>query len=62
MLEYVKMVLNKVSFDVTLFRKELLKSLGWLNAEEKEELRRWTEKEYGKLYGYVINDVFRKYN
>jgi len=59
MLDYVKTILNKVSFDVNLFRKELMKSLGRLSQEEREELRVWTEQQYGKVYGYVINDVFK---
>lgn len=60
MLEYVKMILDKVSFDVNLFQKELLKSLGWLSEEERQELKKWTELQFGKVYGNVINDVFRK--
>lgn len=62
MLEYVKMILDKVSFDVNLFQKELLKSLRWLSEPEKQELKTWTEQQYGKVYGYVIYDVFRKNN
>ena len=39
MLEYTKMVLHKVSFDVTLFCKEVQKALGILLPHELEELK-----------------------
>lgn len=43
MLEYVKMILQKVSFDLSLFEKELQKSLSkYLNTEEEiASLKSW---------------------
>jgi hypothetical protein len=41
MLDYVKIVLSKVSFDRRLFRKEYRKSLSWLSHNEINELRSW---------------------
>lgn len=41
MLEYVKMILEKVSFDKTLFIKEYRKSLGWLKQHEIADLKNW---------------------
>lgn len=41
MLEYVKTILKKVSFDRRLFRKEYKKSLSWLTSHEVSELRNW---------------------
>lgn len=41
MLEYVKTILKKVSFDRRLFRKEYKKSLSWLTSHEINELRNW---------------------
>ena len=41
MLEYYKTVLQKVSFDVKLFSKELKKAISRLLPEEIEELKRW---------------------
>ena len=41
MLEYTKMVLNKVSFDTKLFCKELKKAITTLLPEELEELKLW---------------------
>lgn len=44
MLEYCKTILKKVSFDSSLFEKELKKSMKWLNEKEKKELKKWTYK------------------
>ncbi len=41
MLEYLKMVLQKVSFDRGLLRREYRKSFQWLNASERKELNLW---------------------
>lgn len=41
MLDYTKTVLQKVSFDIKLFHKELKKAVKRLLPYEIEELRRW---------------------
>jgi len=41
MFDYTKAVLNKVSFDVNLFCKELKKALSRLLPHEIEELKIW---------------------
>ncbi len=41
MLDYVKTILSKVSFDKRLFRKEYRKSLNWLSESEASQLKRW---------------------
>lgn len=41
MLEYTKTVLQKVSFDVKLFHKELKKAIQRLLPEELRELKNW---------------------
>lgn len=41
MYHYTKKVLESVSFDSILFRKELEKAIKWLLPYEIEELRRW---------------------
>ena len=43
MLEYTKMVLNKVSFDTKLFCKEVKKAILTLLPEEVEELKLWLQ-------------------
>ena len=40
-LNYYKQVLEKVSFDVTLFKKELEKAFSYLTPNEQQALRRW---------------------
>lgn len=49
MLEYVKIVLSKVSFDRKLFRKEYKKSLSWLSTNEASELKQWLRSHNLKL-------------
>ena len=43
MLEYYKTVLQKVSFDVKLFSKELKKAITKLLPDEIEELKVWLQ-------------------
>lgn len=43
-LEYYKTVLQKVSFDVKLFSKELKKAISRLLPDEIEELKKWLQK------------------
>ena len=40
-LEYYKVILQKVSFDQALFRKELNKAFNSLNSNEAAQLRNW---------------------
>ncbi|MFN0274956.1 MAG: hypothetical protein ACKVPJ_04370 [Chitinophagales bacterium] len=47
MLEYFKMILQKVSFDISLFRSELNKALQSLTMEERNELKRWCIQTFG---------------
>lgn len=58
MLEHQKIVLNGVSDSKELFRKELLKSLIWLNAEEQTQLRRWVKENFWNKHAEIIRDVF----
>ena len=47
MLNYVKNVLTRVSFDARLFEKELRKAIKMLIAEEIQELRSWCYSNFG---------------
>ena len=47
MLEYVKMILEKVSFDRSLFEKELMKGLRQLVPNEIKLLKEWCYIRYG---------------
>ena len=46
MLEYSKIILENVSFDAQLFRKELLKAVKSLVDKEREELLIWCVSRY----------------
>lgn len=60
MLEYVKTILVKVSFDVRLFEKELRKAFKMLVQEELEQLRQWCYVRFSGIYHGIINRVFAK--
>ena len=42
-LDYYKQILEKVSFDPQLFRKEYLKASNYLGVSEKEALDQWLQ-------------------
>lgn len=57
MLEMTKTVLEKVSFDRRLFKKELLKSKKWLKKEEVMALQAWCVATFSH-YSDLVNEVF----
>ncbi len=61
MLEYSKTVLEKVSFNKELFRKELEKSKRLLKEEEVEILRSWCKISFTDKYSDIILEVFDNY-
>lgn len=54
MYELTKHILEKVSFDKSLFRKELIKARKFLKKEELLLLRLWCLATFGHLYKDVI--------
>ena len=58
MIEYVKTVLSKVSFDKSLFEKELIKAMSQLLPSEINELRNWCYAHYSKDLLSVLNRTF----
>lgn len=58
MLNYVKTVLTKVSFDALLFEKELRKAIKMLLAEEISELRNWCYTRFANQYEAILNRCF----
>ena len=50
MLEYCKMILEKVSFDKSLFRAEYLKAITKLLREEIQDLKNWCIEKFGQTY------------
>ncbi|MHC2991106.1 hypothetical protein OB13_05725 [Pontibacter sp. HJ8] len=60
MLEYVKTILLKVSFDKRLFEKELKKAFNVLAPEEIKQLKMWCYEKFSEMYLFVLNSVFSR--
>lgn len=58
MFEMCKQVLQKVSFDQLLFRKELSKAIKWLKKDEALILKAWCLATFGHVYKDVIMETF----
>jgi hypothetical protein len=54
MLEFSKNILRKVSFDKALFKKELSKSIRWLNRKEVITLKIWTLTSFSQYRSTII--------
>ena len=61
MLDLSKKILEKVSFDKNLFKKELCKSVGWINKKEIIALKVWALTSFSQ-YKKTIIEVFDKIN
>lgn len=59
MLEYVKTILSKVSFDKILFEKELRKAFRFLGKEELQQLQQWCYEKFSGTYPLVLGRVFK---
>jgi hypothetical protein len=59
MFELSKQILQKVSFDKILFRKELSKAVKWLKPDERILLYAWCISTFGHMYKNEIIDVFK---
>lgn len=59
MFELSKRILEKVSFDKILFRKELGKAIRWVKPNEKTLLKVWCLATFGHQYQEEIMEVFR---
>ena len=58
MLDYVKMILTKVSFNKVLFEKELRKALRMLVPAELPDFRSWCYEQFARVYRKVLKRVF----
>ncbi|MCW0481688.1 hypothetical protein [Gaoshiqia sediminis] len=58
MIEYAKVILPKVSFSRELFRKELTKSMNWVEPGQLEELIKWCNENFGEMYPDILHEVF----
>jgi hypothetical protein len=59
MLEFSQHILKSVSFDRSLFKKELKKLLLRVKPDEALLLKAWCIATFGHMYGDVITDVYR---
>lgn len=59
MLRYTETILQKVSFNKELFKKELRKALKWLQQEEVPLLKAYVILNFGNTHYDVISEVFR---
>jgi hypothetical protein len=60
MMELSKQVLEKVSFDSRLFKKELVKARRWLGQHDQLLLKAWCLATFGHQYKDIILEVFQK--
>jgi len=57
MLDLCKTVLNGVHQDKDLFRKELIKSLSWLNKQDQQILQKWVRQTFYSDHPDVIDEI-----
>ena len=58
MLEYSKTILKKVSFDRSLFERELLKAIQNIIEEKLEEFRKWCFYHFGQTHNDILIRCF----
>ena len=58
MLEYIKYILDKVSFDPQLFEKELKKNTRELLKEDLLELKQWCYDHFGSEHNSILERCF----
>ncbi len=58
MLEFKKNILEKVSFDLRLFEKELQKAQKWLIKEDVEQLRMWCYSKFHGEHKHILDKLF----
>ncbi len=61
-LTYVKLILAKVSFDASIFRRELHKAVNVLMPHEIKSLEQWCYRRFGDIYGNLLDECFSDTN
>jgi len=51
--------LSNVSFDLGLFRKELVKAIKWLQPSEIISLKNWCSENFSGKYDEIVTEVIR---
>lgn len=59
MLKHQKLVLTKITSVKHLFKKETIKSAGWLKPGKMSELYLWTMKNYRETHRDEITEAFK---
>ncbi len=59
MLDHQKSILEQLSNDKELFRKEIIKSFKWLKSYEIIQLHKWLKEKYGKTHQEIIQEIFQ---
>lgn len=57
-LTYVKLILAKVSFEPSLFRRELRKAISGLLPQDITTLEQWCYRRFGDIYGTLLDECF----
>ena len=57
-LHYAKLILAKVSFDASIFRRELHKAVNVLLPHEIKSLEQWCYRRFGDMYGSLLDECF----
>ena len=60
MLDHQKIILEHSVHDENMFRKELTKSLRWLNLDEQQKLYLWLRNNFWDTYSKLIETVFNR--
>ena len=58
MLEYIKTILVKVSFDKKIFEKELRKAIKSLIGDELKDLQKWCYTQFNETHPQVLQRCF----
>jgi hypothetical protein len=58
MLDQQKIILNQLSYDKELFRREIIQSFKWLKSYEILQLHRWLKENFDKTHHDVIQEIF----
>lgn len=62
MLDYIKLILLKVSFSRSLFEKELRKALRQVQPADFAELKAWCYAQFGRIYRRILKAAFAFYS
>lgn len=57
-LAYVKLILAKVSFDPSIFKRELHKAVDGLLPQDLNCLEQWCYRRFGDIYGALLDECF----